>query len=116
MLNIRHPTRKQGTIARHPTRKRRNYPTSSYAKAEDPGIKLLRFYFNLDPSLSRRMTRDGSAQFLEEWAVASELTTITDIAKVRIHAEVVKLVDTQASGACGGNSVEVQVLSSAAAL
>ena len=29
------------------------------------------------------------------------------------HAEVVKLVDTQASGACGGNPVEVRVLSSA---
>ncbi len=29
------------------------------------------------------------------------------------HAEVVKLVDTLASGASGGNPVEVQVLSSA---
>ena len=34
--------------------------------------------------------------------------------KVRVpHAEVVKLVDTLASGASGGNPVEVQVLSSA---
>lgn len=33
--------------------------------------------------------------------------------KKSLYAEVVKLVDTQVSGTCGGNSVEVQVLSSA---
>jgi hypothetical protein len=32
---------------------------------------------------------------------------------VNYKAEVVKLVDTQVSGTCGGNPVEVQVLSSA---
>ena len=35
------------------------------------------------------------------------------VVKSRAHAEVVKLVDTLASGASGGNPVEVQVLSSA---
>ncbi len=33
--------------------------------------------------------------------------------RVLSHAEVVELVDTQASEACGGNPVEVQVLFSA---
>jgi len=33
--------------------------------------------------------------------------------KTKEKAEVVKLVDTQASGACRGNSVEVQILFSA---
>lgn len=32
---------------------------------------------------------------------------------LQLHAQVVKLVDTLASGASGGNPVEVQVLSSA---
>ena len=40
------------------------------------------------------------------------LTTKTIISKVHPHAGVVELVDTQASGVCGGNPVEVQVLSS----
>lgn len=40
------------------------------------------------------------------------LTTKTIISKVLAHAGVVELVDTQASGVCGGNPVEVQVLSS----
>ena len=44
-----------------------------------------------------------------------KLTSICRLAKVHaeFHAEVVELVDTHASGACGGNPVEVQVLSSA---
>ena len=35
------------------------------------------------------------------------------LSRVQAIAEVVKLVDTQVSGTCGGNPVEVRVLSSA---
>ena len=54
----------------------------------------------------------GAGTVFYSFYILHLLTTKTIVSRVATHAGVVELVDTQASGVCGGNPVEVQVLSS----